>query len=297
VVLLAGDVADTTPQCSTQCQVASAAQTVAAPEPKPPQPAAIGVFPKSKADDVNPAAPVSVAAFSGKIDSVEMVNDWGETVPGALTSGRTGWHPTEQLKYGRTYTMTVAARGPGGMPTRQTSSFTTLSPESLTNVNLNTLAGFPLVDGNTYGVGTIVKAYFDDPITDKVAAEKRLHVTSSVPVKGSWNWINDYEAHWRPEKYWPANVSVDVKADIYGVDLGDGMYGEADQHVSFKIGNAHVSIAATRQSRSAFSTTESSSAPCRPLWARAVRRSWGAKSCTSGRRQEHTPCSTRPTRW
>jgi lipoprotein-anchoring transpeptidase ErfK/SrfK len=243
VVLLAGDVADTTRHCSTQCQVTSAAQTVAAPKPQPPQPAAIGVFPKPQSADVNPAAPVSVAAFSGKLDSVTMVNDWGETVPGALTPGQTGWHPTQQLKYGRTYTMTVAARGPGGMPTRQTSSFTTLDPESLTNVYLNTLAGFPLVDGNTYGVGTVVMAYFDDDITDKVAAEKRLHVTSSVPVTGSWNWINDHEAHWRPEKYWPANVSVDVRADIYGTDLGDGMYGQDDQHVAFKIGNAHVSVA------------------------------------------------------
>src|SRR5690348_16295251 len=115
VVLLAGDVADTTPHCSTQCQVASAAQTVAAPEPKPPQPAAVGVFPKPQSVDVNPAAPVSVAAFSGKLDSVTMVNEWGDPVPGALTPGQTGWHPTEQLKYGRTYTMTVAARGPGGM--------------------------------------------------------------------------------------------------------------------------------------------------------------------------------------
>jgi lipoprotein-anchoring transpeptidase ErfK/SrfK len=243
MVLLAGDVADTTPHCSTQCQVASAAQTVTAPKPKPPQPAAIGVFPKPQSADVDPASPVSVAAFRGTIDDVTMVNDWGDAVPGTLTPGRTGWHPTQQLKYGRTYTMTIAARGPGGMPTRQTSSFTTLTPESQTNVNLNTLAGFSLVDGNTYGVGTVIKAYFDDPITDKAAAEKRLHVTSSVPVNGSWNWINDYEAHWRPERYWPANTSVDVTADIYGADLGDGMYGAADQHVSFKIGNAHVSVA------------------------------------------------------
>jgi lipoprotein-anchoring transpeptidase ErfK/SrfK len=243
VALLAGDVAETTPRCSTQCQVASAARTVAAPKPKPPQPAAIGVFPKPQAADVDPAAPVSVAAFSGKLDDVSMVDDWGETVPGALTAGRAGWHPTEQLKYGRTYTMTIAARGPGGMPTRQTSSFTTLSPDSLTNVYLNTLAGFPLVEGNTYGVGTIVMAYFDDDITDKVAAEKRLHVTSSVPVNGTWNWVNDHEAHWRPEKYWPANVSVTVSADIYGANLGDGIYGQENEHVSFKIGNAHVSVA------------------------------------------------------
>jgi lipoprotein-anchoring transpeptidase ErfK/SrfK len=242
VVLLSGDVAATTAQCSAQCDVATAAHTASTP-PAPPEPAAIGVFPRSQADDVNPAAPVSVAAFSGRIDNVTMVNDNGTTVPGALTPDKKGWHPTEQLGYGRTYTMTVVARGPRGMPSRQTSSFTTVSPDYQTAVNLNTIAGVSLVDGNTYGVGTVVVAHFDEPITDKVAAEKRLHVTTNPPVVGAWNWVNDQEAHWRPEKYYPPGTSVDVRADIYGAELGDGMYGEDDEHVSFKIGNAHVSIA------------------------------------------------------
>lgn len=243
LVLLSGDVSSTNAQCSAHCHVASAAHTVAAPEAVPPQPAAIGVFPRPRAGDVNPAAPVSVAAFAGIIDNVKMVGDGGTVVPGALTRDKKGWHPIEQLSYGRTYTMTVAARGPGGMPSRQTSSFTTLSPDAETTVNLNTTAGVSLVEGNTYGVGTVVVAHFDDPITDKVAAEKRLHVTTKPPVAGSWNWVDDQNAHWRPEHYYAPGTSVDVSADIYGAQLGDGMYGQEDQHVSFKIGNAHVSIA------------------------------------------------------
>jgi lipoprotein-anchoring transpeptidase ErfK/SrfK len=243
LVLLAGDVAETTDPCSTGCDVASAAHTASPPQPVPPQPAALGVFPKPQAADVDPAAPVSVTAFSGRIDDVKLVDDWGETVPGALTPAKTGWHPTEELNYDRTYTMTVAARGPGGMPSRQTSSFTTLSPDSKTAVNLNTTAGVSLVDGNTYGVGMVVVAHFDEPITDKVAAERRLHVTTNPRVTGSWNWVDDQNAHWRPEKYYAPGTTVDVTADIYGARLGDGMYGQEDQHVSFKIGNAHVSIA------------------------------------------------------
>jgi len=243
LVLLAGDVAETTDPCSTGCDVASAAHTASPPQPVPPQPAALGVFPKPQAADVDPAAPVSVTAFSGRIDDVKLVDDWGETVPGALTPAKTGWHPTEQLSYDRTYTMTVAARGPGGMPSRQTSSFTTLSPDSKTAVNLNTTAGVSLVDGNTYSIGTVVVAHFDEPITDKMAAERRLHVTTNPRVTGSWNWVDDQNAHWRPEKYYPPGTTVDVTADIYGARLGDGMYGQEDEHVSFKIGNAHVSIA------------------------------------------------------
>ena len=186
---------------------------------------------------------MSVAAFSGTIDDVTMVNDSGKPVPGALTPRQDGLASDRELGYGRTYTMTVTARGPGGMPSRQTSSFTTLSPDYQAAVYLDTTAGAPIQDGATYGVGTVVVARFDRPITDKAAAEKHLHVTTNPPVAGSWNWLDDQTAHWRPEKYYAPGTSVDVSADIYGTRLGDGLYGEEDEHVSFKIGNSHVSIA------------------------------------------------------
>ena len=34
-----------------------------------------------------------------------------------MTPDNKAWKPTGQLGYGRTYTMTIAGRGPGGMPT------------------------------------------------------------------------------------------------------------------------------------------------------------------------------------
>ncbi len=242
-VLLGGDVASTTAQCPAHCQVANTALNVAAPKPAPPQPAKLRVFPRPQTGAVNPADAVSVAAFSGTIDNVTMVNDAGKPIPGALTRGRRGWHPTEQLGYGRTYTMTVNARGPSGMPSRQTSSFTTLSPDYEASVYLDTTAGAPIQDGGTYGIGTVVVARFDSTITDRAAAEKHLHVTTNPPVAGAWNWIDDQTAHWRPEKYYAPGTSVDVSAEMYGTRLADGLYGEADEHVSFKIGGSHVSIA------------------------------------------------------
>ena len=36
---------------------------------------------------------------------------------------------------------------------------------------------------------------------------------------------------------------MSVTANIYGTPLGDGLYGEEDAHASFRIGDAHVSIA------------------------------------------------------
>ena len=63
------------------------------------------------------------------------------------------------------------------------------------------------------------------------------------PVHGSWYWLDDQTAHWRPEKYYAPGTSVTVSANIYGAPLGDGVYGQEDEHVSFKIGDSHVSIA------------------------------------------------------
>ena len=242
-VLLGGDVASTSAQCQARCEVTNAALNVAAPEPVAPEPAGLRILPQSQAEDVNPAGAVSVAAFSGTIDDVTMVNDAGRPIAGALTPGKRGWHPTEQLGYGRTYTMTITARGPGGMPSRQTSSFTTLSPDYQAAVYLDTAAGAPIQDGGTYGVGSIIVARFDSTITDRAEAEKHMKVTTNPPVAGSWNWVDDQTARWRPEKYYAPGTTVDVTAEMYGTRLGDGLYGDEDQHVAFKIGNSHVSIA------------------------------------------------------
>ncbi|WP_370375062.1 Ig-like domain-containing protein [Mycolicibacterium sp. CR10] len=242
VLLLGGDVSRTSVQCTENCEIATAAQTRPFVPPAP-QAAAVQVLPGALAEDVDPAGPVFVVARSGTLDDVTMENESGTLVPGVLTPDRKSWRPAEPLGYGRTYSMEIAARGPGGMPSRQTSSFSTVSPEAQAAVYLNTTAGIPIKDGGTYGVGVVVVARFDSPIEDKAAAERRLHVRTDPPIAGSWNWMDDQTAHWRPEKYYPPGTSVDVTAHLYGARLGDGLYGEEDKHVSFTIGDSHVSIA------------------------------------------------------
>jgi hypothetical protein len=37
---------------------------------------------------------------------------------------------------------------------------------------------------------------------DRSVAEKTLTVHANPPVLGSWHWMNDREAHWRPQNYW-----------------------------------------------------------------------------------------------
>jgi lipoprotein-anchoring transpeptidase ErfK/SrfK len=244
LAVLGGVVVTTTPDCADRCQTTIAAPIPqVAPRPSPIVPAALSIEPAPGATNISPTDRVLVTAKSGTIDKVELVNDADKEIAGVLTPDAKAWKPTTQLGYGRTYTMTISAHGPGGMPTRQTSSFTTLTPGNQTQVYFETTAGGLLQDGATYGVGAIVVAKFDEPIDNKANAERHLVVKTNPPVAGAWNWIDDQTAHWRPEKYYSPGTTVDVAASLYGVPLGDDLYGEEDEHVAFKVGNAHVSIA------------------------------------------------------
>ena len=121
--------------------------------------------------------------------------------------------------------------------------FTTLTPSNQASVSLTTTSGAVLHDRGTYGVGTVIVAHFDEPIIDRTATQRRLTVTTAPPVEGSWYWVDDQNAHWRPKHYYPAGTKISVAANIYGAPLGNGLYGQEDQQTSFTIGDAHVSIA------------------------------------------------------
>jgi lipoprotein-anchoring transpeptidase ErfK/SrfK len=206
-------------------------------------PARITVEPGADAQDVDPLAEVMVKADAGTLTDVQMVNEAGKSIQGIMTPDNTAWKPTVPLGYGRTYTLTIASRGPNGVASKQVSSFATLRPSNQTKVSFTTTSEATLHDGGTYGVGTVVVAHFDEKITDRAAAERRLEVTTNPKVQGSWFWVDDQHAHWRPERYYAPGTTVTADAKIYGVALGDGLFGQEDSQVSFRIGDSHVSIA------------------------------------------------------
>jgi lipoprotein-anchoring transpeptidase ErfK/SrfK len=211
--------------------------------PNPDEPASLKIVPAPNTQAVDPVAPVSVSAQTGTLTDVAMVNDAGKRVEGVLTPDAKFWHPVVPLGYGRTYTLTITSRGPGGKIATQPSSFSTLTPPNQTKVYFQTTSEAALADGATYGVGVVIVAHFDEPITDKAEAERRLVVTGSPPVSGSWNWVDDQNAHWRPEHYYAPATTVTVDAKIYGIQLAQGVFGQQDEHLKFTIGEAHVSVA------------------------------------------------------
>lgn len=222
---------------------------IAAPEapaqlpPPPPAPPGVTIVPASDQKEVAPVDAVRVTATSGTLTDVTMTNESGRVVRGAVTPDGTAWTPAEPLGYGRTYTLTATSRGTDATTVTRTSTFSTAVPDRQASVSLNTTMGTRLTEGASYGVGTVIVAQFDADIEDRAAAERQLKVTTSPPVQGAWMWVDDRKAHWRPKDYFPAGTKVSVNADIYGTDLGGGVYGQDDSSVDFTIGRSRVSIA------------------------------------------------------
>ncbi|AWK76763.1 hypothetical protein CBI38_35615 (plasmid) [Rhodococcus oxybenzonivorans] len=208
----------------------------------PPAPT-ITIDPADGADTVNPADPVSVDATGGTLESVTMTNNEGRVIEGIFTPDRIAWKPGIPLGYGKTYTITAAALHDDGTRTEQASTFSTVQPGNLTKPTFVTSGGNLLTDGGTFGIGIVIVTHFDEPITDRAAAEKTLTVETTPPVQGSWHWADDQNVHWRPQNYYTPGTTVTARANVYGVDLGGGLFGQEDAATSFTIGDAHISVA------------------------------------------------------
>jgi lipoprotein-anchoring transpeptidase ErfK/SrfK len=180
--------------------------------------------------------PVTVSAEAGVLASVEMVNENGRSLNGQLSPDGVRWATTEPLGYNRSYTLTAKARGLGGVATREL-TFQTHSPH-----NLAMPYAMPH-DGEVVGVGEPVAIQFDENIADREAAEKAIVVTTDPPVEGAFYWLNNREVRWRPEHFWKPGTTVNVAVNTYGVDLGDGVFGEENLRTHFTIGDEVIATA------------------------------------------------------
>jgi lipoprotein-anchoring transpeptidase ErfK/SrfK len=239
--VLAGDVAGF-PGCREGCRTATATAASAVPAAKPTPPL-LGVSPFDGAENISPLDKPVVDVVDGTITGVTMTNDWGEEVPGALADNGTTWSPTQRLNFSRNYTMTVNSKSSGGVPLSRTTTFSTLAPDNFAHPYIEVQGGFAPNPDVRYGVATIVQAHFDEPIKDKVLAEKNMIVRTDPPVQGSWNWISDAVAQWRPEHYYAAGTRIDVDVNVFGLKLGDGLYGQSDAHSTINIGASHLAVA------------------------------------------------------
>lgn len=230
------------PGCKGGCKTVTAtAQAQLLPvAPKPPL---LGLAPFDGTEDVNPLAMPTATVLDGTITAVSLSDDWGNVVEGQLSPDRMSWTPVERLKFARSYTLAVDSKSNSGVALSRSSTFSTLAPNNYAHPYLEVAGGFAINENQKYGIGTVVRAHFDEPIADKALAEKNMVVTTNPPVPGSWFWVDDYVAHWRPENYYAPGTRVSVALNMFGLKLGDGLYGQADATNTFTIGDAHVAIA------------------------------------------------------
>ncbi|MCH9710572.1 MAG: L,D-transpeptidase family protein, partial [Actinomycetia bacterium] len=178
--------------------------------------------------------PVTVSAELGVLGAVTMVNESGKSVAGELSKDGLTWETAEPLGYNKRYTLTAQSLGLGGATSRQM-TFETHSPENLT---------MPYVlpnEGEVVGVGQPVAIRFDENIPNRLAAQRAITVKTEPPVDGAFYWLNNREVRWRPAEYWKPGTTVDVTVNAYGVDMGDGLFGQDNVSTRFTIGDAVIS--------------------------------------------------------
>ncbi|WP_412778878.1 L,D-transpeptidase [Corynebacterium liangguodongii] len=184
---------------------------------------------ENDATKVSPIDPVTVDAPAG-IRAVQLTNESGKVVKGEFNADMTKWSTAEPLGYGRTYTLSGRDREDNSFDR----TFTTVTPNAQTSVYLGP------GDGAEVGVGQAVTIRFSYAPGDREAAEDAIKVTTSNDTEGGFYWQSDYELIWRPKDYWVPGTKVSVKADVYGHDLGGGVYGADTSEISFSIGDETI---------------------------------------------------------
>jgi lipoprotein-anchoring transpeptidase ErfK/SrfK len=205
--------------------------------PQPPPVAIITTDPPDHAADVSPVTPITVTVAKGKLGQVSLTNPQGAAVAGQLDAGNTSWKATGPLGYSKTYTINASAVGDDNRLVSSTSTFTTIEPRTETFPSINPL------NGETVGVGQPISVYFDEPISDRQAAENAITVTTSPHVEGAFYWFSRKEVHWRPREFWEPGTQVTVDIHDYGRHFGNGVYGQEDRTSHFTIGDAFIARA------------------------------------------------------
>ena len=205
----------------------------------------------AKTDAVSPATPIKVTVDNGKLTSVSLVNPEGKSVKGSLADDGSSWTTAEDLGYSKSYALKAVAENSDGKVVQKKATITTVTPDNFTLPYLNTTGGQSLQNGATYGVGIVPVVHFDEQIGDRAAAEKALSVVARTPsgahLSGSWFWVDSQNVHWRPKlaagEFLPTGTHVTVRAAVYGVQVGPGLFGQEDRSVSFTIGRKMLTVA------------------------------------------------------
>lgn len=199
-------------------------------------PATLEVTPKDGATDVTPDTTVEVAATKGSISSVTVKDAGGHSVPGEV-DGST-WKASAKLMPQATYTVTVKAEGPGGAPSTEKTTFTTLTPGITATYGI-------LYTDQKVGVAMPAIIQFDSEVTDKAYRQKieqAVSVKTTPEVEGAWGWLDNRQLMWRPKEFFPSGTKVEINAPLTGYQTGPQKWIANDATGAMTIGRNQTSV-------------------------------------------------------
>ncbi|MFI8456751.1 Ig-like domain-containing protein [Kitasatospora sp. NPDC085464] len=198
--------------------------------------AVLDVEPKDGAQGVAPTA-LRVSVSHGRLTTVDVTDKEGKPVPGSITPDGTDWKPAAALAPGTAYTVNAQAKDADGLLSAATSAFTTVPPGKQVSTNDN------IADGQTYGVGMIVKVDFSTKVVNKDAVAKAItfETDNGTEVKG--HWFGDDRIDFRPADYWKPGTKVTIHYRLKNVEVAPGVWGDVDKDEPFTIGRSQISTA------------------------------------------------------
>lgn len=177
---------------------------------------------------------LTVGTDGARLDTVTVTSPEG-AVDGTLDGG--SWTATTRLEPGTDYVITASATRSDGRAVERIRSFHTVD----LTLDEQTYPAVAPLHGETVGVGMPVIVTFDLPVADRALFEKHMHVSSTPAQRGSWYWLSDHEAHWRPTSYWKAGTEVSVELDVNSLPAGNGIYGQESRSIDFHVGDSVIS--------------------------------------------------------
>ena len=161
------------------------------------------------------------------------------------SNGTSGTCPLINLPIGHQFTIQLRAvngSGPGAASAPATGTPEGPDPDkpgAISGSKVSVTASFNAA-GNSLGVnpattalgvGTLPRITFSRPILDKKVVENHLKVTATDgsgaahPVAGSWGWLDDHIAVFRPADFWPGNSTISISSTMDGAVLGKSSSG------------------------------------------------------------------------
>jgi len=76
--------------------------------------------------------------------------------------------------------------------------------------------------GEVVGVAHPVVVTFTSPVTDRLAAERSVDVTSSPAMTGKYEWLDATSVQWVPDRYWPAHSTISLSMGRLKTEFATG---------------------------------------------------------------------------